>query len=844
MNSLWKWLLGDEATRQGTPQLQWANLPESWVVFVLIAVVVLIAGLVFWLYNREIETCPRPVRIMLACLRFSVLLILILMFLKPSVVFRQINVIQSSIALVRDSSLSFARQDKFDGAEAERLAAVTGLLANPIGAGGLSRAELLQAALTRDDGRLIRQLREKGSLRVIDFSEVSSTRILLPATRDDADRPPPAGPMENRSPGEAPGSGNLAANDLPLLVPTGRGTDIWQTLRESLGDSGRPSAIILASDGQHNGSEDPLEMARKANDLGIPIFTIGVGNPARPKNLSVTDLYVRDKAPVEEPFEIEALIYAEDVDAGQVTVELLEHTVNRDTGELSEGLPIDAIDVQLPPDGGRIRADFQHTVAVPGSYAWSIRVPAVDGESDPADNLRTSGPVEIVDQQVKVLLIAGAPTWEYRMLQRLLQRDQNIILSCWLQTMDQDRPQEGNAPISQLPANIEELGQYNVVMMIDPDPREFDEAWMEMLKQFCKRKAGGVFYMAGPKFTTTFVTLNRLSAIREIMPVRFGDPEFIDTSQTLAATSNSRPGEMLVVNHNLGHPVMSFANDLEENRRLWDLMPSIYWSFPTLSAKPTALVLMERGDQINAEGNQPLLVAGRYGAGNVLYMGFNGTWRWRRVGLRAQYFDRFWIQVINFLVETRSLQGKRRGLIDTDRRDYELGDNVMLTARVLDERFEEMTLPEIPAVVRDEDGRAQNISLKLLPGQSGEYEARVVAYKTGVFQVVVNLPGADSDSGIEPETWRVKPPGAESRAGWLNEKLLREIADASGGRYLSLDQLDQLAELVPRVETTSEYSSPPRPIWDMNDRIRFLTFLLPFVLLTVEWAVRKKYKLL
>jgi hypothetical protein len=90
----------------------------------------------------------------------------------------------------------------------------------------------------------------------------------------------------------------------------------------------------------------------------------------------------------------------------------------------------------------------------------------------------------------------------------------------------------------------------------------------------------------------------------------------------------------------------------------------------------------------------------------------------------------------------------------------------------------------------------------------------------------------------------VRPPSAESRAWWLDENRLREIATASGGEYLALEDIGQLPDLIPVNETTSEYTSPPRPLWDMNDRIRFLTFLLPFLLLTVEWAVRKKYKLL
>ncbi|MGI9517047.1 MAG: hypothetical protein ACR2NP_08385, partial [Pirellulaceae bacterium] len=607
MNSFWTWLLGDQATRDGTPQLQWAGMPESWGVFVLIAAIVLICAFVFWLYTREIDTCPRPVKIFLGCLRFTVLLLLVLMFLRPSVVFTQTNTIKANIALLRDISLSFARTDSYaDSDFARRLAAATGRSPQQVASGQATRAELLQEAMANNNGQFVQQIREKGSLWVRDFARVISTAGILPAVDPDVE-------IDDANTDQT-------AYEMPPLIANKRETDIWQGLRETLGDSSRLSAIILASDGQHNGSEDPLELARKAGQMRIPIFTIGVGDPSRPRNLSVNKLYVRDKAPVGEPFEIEADLYAEDISEPSVTVQLMEHEVNSETGEIAEsGALVDTVDVEVPTAGGRLRADFQRTVRRPGSYAYTVAIEEVDGESESDDNTRTSGQIQVVDEKVKVLLIAGAPTWEYRMLQRLMQRDSNIILSCWLQTMDQDRPQEGNEPIDQLPRTLEELGQYNVIMMIDPDPDEFDLEWIETLKRFCKRNAGGLFYMAGPMYTNMFVTLNRLSGIRDVLPVRFGDAEFIDTSQVLASTTNSRPGKMLVVNHNIDHPVMSFVNDIEENRRLWGLMPAIYWSFPTLAPKPTSQVLMERGDQINVEGNQPLLVAGRYGAGNVLY---------------------------------------------------------------------------------------------------------------------------------------------------------------------------------------------------------------------------------
>ena len=809
--------------------MQWVGMPESWGVFVLFLIIAVIAAFVFWLYTREIDTCPRPLKILLGCMRFAVLLLLVLMFLKPSVVFRQVSTIKPNIAFLRDGSLSFARKDKYtEEAESQRLALATGFEQNEISEGKRTRAELMQQALTRNNNSVLNSWREKGSLRVIDFAEVVSTSGILPAIGNEATDEEAKEDIDQT---------------LPPLIANGRGTDIWQGVRAMLGNTGRLSAIVLGSDGQHNGSEDPMELAYKAKDLGIPIIAIGVGNPARPKNLSVSKVYVRNRVPVNEPFEIEAAMYVEDFDESQVQVELLEHAINSE-GKQEIGVSIDSKEIDVPASGGRLHTSFEHTVRNPGKFAYSVKLAEVEGESDVVDNASTSQHVDIVDQKVKVLLIAGAPTWEYRMLQRLFQRDTNIILSGWLQTMDTDRPQEGNERIAELPQTLEELGQYNVIMMIDPEPDQFSEEWVNNLKQFCKIKAGGVFYMAGPKHTNMFVTLNRLSGIRDILPVRFGDEEFIDTQQILSSATNSRPGKMLVVNPNLGHPIMSFVNDYEENLRLWGLMPNIYWSFPTLSPKPTTQVLMERGDQINVEGNQPLLVTGRYGRGNVVYMGFNGTWRWRRIGYRAQYFDRFWIQVVNYLVETRSLQGKRRGMIDSDRNEYELGTNVTLSATVLDEQMKELTQPVIPARIISEDKPVRNIELKLLPGLTGQYESTFVAQNTGGFKVLVDLPGASEETGIEPVSYIVKPPSVESRAYWLDEKRLRDIAEASGGQYFQLHELDQVADILPQLESTSEYTSPPEPIWDINNKLRYLTFVLPFLLLTIEWAVRKKYKLL
>lgn len=848
-NQMLGWILGTDPDQAGTPRLQWTNLPESWGVFVLIAVVAAIAFGVFWMYRREINTCPMPIKLVMGGLRLVVLLMLVALFLKPSVFYQQVNEIKPTIALLRDSSLSFDRGDQYRSQDqVTQLAKTTGLDASDIEMGNVKRSMLLNQAFKKNP-QLLEEIRNKGAIRVINFSDGNTPVAVIPAIANKETDPESSEDSESESTDSKEDEEGLMRDTIPDLDATGLGTDVWQALRESLEDATRMSAILLISDGQHNGSEDPLEIAQKAATLGIPIFAVGVGDPNPPKNLSVNEVYVREKAYPDEPFEIEAILQTSQVgDEGmppRIDVELIQQRVDSRTGKPGAPEQVKSKEVDVPVNGGRIRVDFDQVLNQPGKYIFTVQVAALPDETETDDNAMVSSEMEVVDEKVKVLLISGLPSWDYQQVSRLLQRDSTISLSCWLQSMDETRPQEGNDPISELPRSRQALFEYNVIMMMDPNPEEFDADWIDLMKAFCKDKAGGVMFMAGPQFTSEFVTMNRLKGIRDLLPVKFGDNEFIDSIEALASAKDTKPGKMLLVNHNMDHPVMSFRSDPGETQKIWNLMPGIFWSFPTLAAKPTSRVLLERGDQVNAEGNPPLMVAGRSGAGTVLYMGFQGTWRWRPVGVQAQYFDRFWIQVVRYLVETRSLQGSRRGFIDTEKTEFELGDRVLLVGRVLDEEFRPSTKPVHKAIIRSDDGRSQTVEMKLLPNQTGRYEGTFVAQRVGNFEATIDLgSGEDDEKLIDPIAFRVVPPSAESGTYWLNEKLLMEIAKQSNGKYFRLEQLDQVASHLPTLVTRAEFNSPPKPLWDANKYLRWLIFLLPVALLSIEWILRKWFKLL
>jgi hypothetical protein len=857
-----KWIVGNDPEVAGEPVLEWANLPESWFAIVFIAILLAAAFIVMWLYLREIDTCPRPIKILLGCLRFSVILLLILLLLKPIVFYQQIDETKPVITMLRDASNSFAKGDEYQDEDlARRLAEASGLPYEKVATGEAFRNEIFDKAIAKDQQAIVQAMRDKGSIRVVDFSESLEAVAVIPAIAKKASDSPrnetePGDEKSNDEAGEnsqSPDRG-LITEQIPPLNCEGRGSDIANALRQTL-ETDRLSAIVLVSDGQNTTSEDPVEIAQLAAERNIPIYVVGIGEANPPKDLKIVgEPRTPSVAFPDEPFEIKTQVQAtslseDDPLPDSIDVELLQTKLDKQGNPIGNPTSIQTIPVNIPKDRRTFKVVMSHTMNQPGRYSYTVRLPVLDDEINAEDNVQDSSPVTVEDKKYKVLLISGLPNWDYQQVYRFLDRDQTVELSCWLQSMDETRVQEGKFPISYLPRSATELSKYDVIIMMDPNPEEFDEAWMKALKEFCKDNAGGLLYMAGPHFTTEFVTMNRLKLIREILPVRFDDVDRIAISQDLADAKAEDAGRMLVVPSKLEHPVMSFNADRDESANIWSRLPNILWNFPTLSAKPTSEVLLERGDNLSEKGNQPLMVSGRYGSGLILYMGFQGTWRWRSVGLQAEHFDDFWMLSVRYLFQNNSLQGDSRGLIDTTQNEYELGSKVSMFVEVRDERRQGLTAPTINAIISDDAGRRQIVELQREPGQDdpetndGRYSGSYSAARLGQFTISLDL-GPDMEKFIKSKQIQVVAPSVETDRNWLNEKKLRNIAEQSGGRYFTIDQLAELPKELPRKVETMTFNGPSKPLWDFTPSMRYLAFALPILLLGIEWTLRKWYKLL
>ena len=803
-----------------------ANLPESWRVFVFLAVIVLIGWVVYKVYQKENDSCPKGIKRLLFFLRLSVCLVLGVIFLEPSVTYTQSRSLRPIIKILRDSSQSMNINDGYATDEsAKSVSSVLKKSIDEVRSIKPSRVEIINTAINANESEFLIKLRDKGRIKVLDFGE-------KPVEVDVAEKK-----TTDQQVNDEDESGELLSISLPDLIAKGVGTDLSKAIDESIEES-LTSSLIIFTDGQHNTSSDLEDAVNSAKLRKIPLYFVGVGDPDRPRNITVSNVYADPQVWNNDPFLIQAVINSEGLDNDQVKIELVE-IEKTETGEDNEKI-IAEKNVALSSENERIKIDFIHTPKTPGGKLFTVRAEVIEGESNIDDNSPPSPTrVNVLDDNAKVLLVSGGPSWEYRALVRLLTREKMVNLSCWLQSLDDGRLQQGNTPISSLPVSKEKLFEYDVIIMLDPDPSEFNDEIIDLYKSFVSEHSGGSLYMPGPVNAGKFLSDSRTSSVIELLPVSLGDVGGMEVSGLLSL--NNREWPLTIVAANADQPIMRFYEDPQKTLAQWKKLPGTYWSFPALEAKPATKVLIEHSDPTlrKKEIPRPLLVTGQFGTGRTTYLGFDGTWRWRTKGLDAEFFKRFWVQTTRYLVEGRSLAGKRRGQIETERFQYQIGDKIRLTATLREKNFEWMNDEKVKGILTYPNGEKKEVLFDLLQNQKGIYETTVVAVNECAYDVLIELEGDNNEMVNVKSNFMVVFPFQEIKETWLDRDKLKAIAVSTGGGYYNPDEIATIPDALPDLSRKLSYDSPPMPIWDNR-----IVFILLVLLLIFEWAFRKKYKLI
>ena len=234
----------------------------------------------------------------------------------------------------------------------------------------------------------------------------------------------------------------------------------------------------------------------------------------------------------------------------------------------------------------------------------------------------------------------------------------------------------------------------------------------------------------------------------------------------------------------------------------------------------------------------PVAVFRRYGAGRVLYLGLEETWRWRyEVGDR--FHQKFWNQASRWIMEAAYPVQDRHVALDTGPLTHKPGTPIPIRARLRDATGRLLLNASARAAVYQDGRRFLSVDLTADEQSGGVFRGRTPPLPEGRYEVRVEVEGLPATETPAHTTFVVEASGGGEMARLqLNEPLGRQLAHLSGGRYFREENLSELRRQL-------EPLSQGRIIESETVLWQSWWWFVPLVLaLTLEWLWRKRVGLL
>ncbi len=620
----------------------------------------------------------------------------------------------------------------------------------------------------------------------------------------------------------------LPRDDLPQVKPGGRRTDLVGAVTQVLDDNrsapGQIGGVMVLSDGVHHGSDTGLGYLRRA---GVPVVAVGVGDLDTYRDIRVVDVQAPSLTFLHYPADVTATIQVWGY-AGETLAVVLQR----------DGRVVATQRLLVASDASEQHMIFPLEPDTIGEFAYTVSIAPRLGEAL-TDNNRADFPLSVVRDKIRVLLVCGSPTWNYRFLRQALKLDPSIdLLSFVILRTANDVVNVPESQLSLIPFPTErlfmqELRNFDLIIFENFDSRRyFPVTYLQNVARYVMD--GGAFAMIGGPLA--FSQGGYMGTpIEAILPVslRRERRDYQQVTHQLTLTEEGRT-----------HPITRLSSDDRENQRIWESMPELDALNRVGRAKPGATVLAVTSEPSEDGPGAPLLAMQPVGEGRTLALMSDYTWKWNfQLAGRMdsnQYYLQFVRQMVRWLIHDPVLKQVRSM---ADARGFPVGSEVTGLFQVLQDDYRPATEAVLRPTLRTPKGR--EIAVPYRPtGNPGEYRYRFRAEEEGLYELDVQARIMDKTHEANRLLLPVRRPGNENHSGAPNHDLLRDIADRTDGTFFALDDRARptLASLAQFFGGTPDY----RVLEETRLRLResLPLFMLLLTVLAVEWWWRRRAGLL
>ena len=582
-------------------------------------------------------------------------------------------------------------------------------------------------------------------------------------------------------------------------------------------------AIVLYTDGAFTSGENPIYPAQ---DLGVPVYVVGMGDSSEPRDVAVTELFTNAIATVGAAQPVDITIHYGGIKPGEhVTVQLFE-----------ENQKLDEKTIELGTRVGDEALSFQYTPTTEGIKKLTARVLPITGEATEKNNLRIAY-VKVLKNKFHAVLFAGAPSPDVSFLEQFFSQNPSLRLSTYIQ-------KEGPTFYEGTPTR-DSLGQVDLVVLDGFPIASTSDQSIALVRELLTRENRPVLFI--PSRT---IDLAKLAEFGDALPVR-ADPNTaseVEMQASLSLTPAARD-----------NPLLRLPPD-ERGKISWEDLAPLFKTESHFVALPESQTLATAVVQGVPLG-EPLLVTRTIGTARQVALTGYGLWRWKLTSLGREMayggksdtakgtisaLDVFLANSVRWLT---TQQQHKRVRIAPSRKFYQAGEPIDFFGQVYDESMEPVEHANVSVHITptpspsEGEGQGRGLDLALEDAGNGRYTARIPqGLPKGDYTyngtALVNGRAIGSDNGrFNVGAFNIELAEPRMRSG-----LLRTLAERTGGKFYTPATAQSLLKDL--------YNSPrfqPREITTKHDFDLWNSWpLLAFAILCfgTEWFIRKRLGML
>lgn len=706
------------------------------------AVFLVLTGLAAFTYVRLAGRASRGRLWGMGLLRLAACALLAALLTLPVLRLTESKPVRQPWAVLVDASQSMALPDRRESPEDLNRAAI---------AAGLAQGDLK----TAPSGEVAAKVGGLTRMQIVEAIAANKKLDLWPRIGNQAE-------LEFYSFGE-----NLShegSSSFPALDAKQPLTALGDALGRLLKEQRNLGGVIVISDGGNNQGPLPIDAARLAKEHKLPLFLYGVG-VASPPDIELLSLDHPSLAFVGERIQAKARVSLRGMGAKSLKVAL--KIDGADAGET---------EIAFDGDGER-EATFD--VVPPRAGELKLEVVA---ETDPAEvsgaNNRIASILRVTDRKFDVLLIEQEPRWDFRYLLDYLQRDPRLKVRCAMIDGEPGLSQGSESTfLPSVPNTREGIFASQVMILGDVKPADLGRQRMEMIAEWVEA-GGGIIFLAGSNYNPGAYAGTPLEKLLPVIPE--------------ASRQRREPSPFALELTPAGRrsPFLRMAVDDAESLRIWESFQGVRWVAPVTRAKPGAEVLLvdSRASTAGRYGKTPVFAMQGYGSGKCVYFGTDETYRWRsKTG--QKYYSILWGQIMQSLSLQLLESASPLTQMKTDRARYSTGERVVISGKAYEAGYAPLMVPSLEGEVSVE-GRQRPEPLLLTALDKNSFRGEFIPTVPGKYSFHTTRDPAGVIS------FEVLDANQEKLQTSLNDTLLKEMAAASGGKFLREEDLNGLPAMV------------------------------------------------